>query len=203
MQQKFDERNRDLIVNINGKLAAPRRGGREPVRQRGPGRRRRLGRPAALRRPDLRARGASRAPALLRARTRLRRHPGQRGDREGDPPHARGEPDEGRRAHPPDADARREDHLRHGPAPQPVGPDADRARRAQAPGLLEEGPQSGHEQPAPLAARLPRPEDPPRQPALLDPRQDPGERGGRGRRDHAGPARLHRGDERDASFHGA
>ncbi len=40
------------------------------------------------------------------------------------------------------------------PAPEPVGPDADRPRRAQASGVLEEGPQPGHEQPAPLAAGL-------------------------------------------------
>ena len=34
MLQTFDPRNRDLIVNINGELVAPRPGGRQPVRLR-------------------------------------------------------------------------------------------------------------------------------------------------------------------------
>jgi hypothetical protein len=71
--------------------------------------------------------------------------------------------------------------------------DADRARGAQGPGLLEEG-SARHEQPAPLAARLPRPEDPPREPAFVDPRQDSGERRWCGRRGHARRPRLHRRD---------
>ena len=48
----------------------------------------------------------------------------------------------------------------------------------------------------------PRPEDPPQQPAALDPGQDRGERRGRRRRGHARPPRLHRRDERDAHLHG-
>ena len=46
--QQFDERNRDLVVNVNGRLAPPRRGGGQPVRLRRPGRRRRVGGTAAL-----------------------------------------------------------------------------------------------------------------------------------------------------------
>ena len=113
-----------------------RRGGRQPVRLRRAGRRRGLGRPAALRRPDLPARRAPRPAAQLGAGAGVRaRSPPHDEIIERDPPHAGGQRDARRRAHPPDADARRQDHLRHGPAAQPVGADADRAGRAQAAGL--------------------------------------------------------------------
>ena len=138
MLQKFDERNRDLIVNINGKLVHRDQAGVSPFDsavQGGDavweGLRLYDGRIFALEEHLARLRSSALALAFAR-------HPVERGDRRGDPPHARGEPDDGRRAHPPDAHARRQDHLRHGPAPQPVRADADRARRAQAAGVLEE-----------------------------------------------------------------
>ncbi len=127
------------------RLVAPRRGRREPVRLRRAGRRRRVGGAAAL--PTGASSGSSStstgwcssAKALAFAAD-----PDARGDHRRDPPHARGERHVRRRAHPPHADARREDHLRHGPAAEPVGPDADRARRAQAAGLRDGGSQPGH-----------------------------------------------------------
>ncbi len=53
------------------------------------------------------------------------------------------------------------------------------------------------------APGLARSQDPPQQPADLDPGQDRGERGGRRRRGHARQPRLHRRDQRDAPVHGA
>ncbi len=65
MLQQFDERNRDLIVNVNGVLTASRPGRRQPVRQRRAGRRRSVGGLAALRGSHIRTRGTPRRGCAL------------------------------------------------------------------------------------------------------------------------------------------
>ena len=147
MLQTYDERNRDLIVNINGKLVHRDEARRQPVRFGGAGGRRRLGGAAALRRPHLQADehlDRLRSSALALAFAEIPSHDAIIEEIRRD---ARRQPDARRRAHPADADARREDHLRHGPAAEPVGADADRAGRAQAAGLR----QGGHHARSPAA----------------------------------------------------
>ena len=56
----FDERNRDLLININGELLHRDEAGHQSLRFGGAGRRCGLGRTAGLRRTDLPAQGASR-----------------------------------------------------------------------------------------------------------------------------------------------
>ena len=90
MLQTFDERNRDLIVNINGRLVHRDEAGISPFDSRRAGRRRRVGRAAALRRPHLPARRAPRPPAALGAWPwPSETIPTARGDHRRDPPHAR------------------------------------------------------------------------------------------------------------------
>ena len=78
---------------------------------------------------------------------------------ERDPPHAGRQRHARRRAHPADADPRREGHQRDGPAAEPVRADADRARRAQAAGLRRRA-----------ASRWSRPACAARPPDSLDPK---------------------------------
>ncbi len=202
MLQQFDERNRDLIVNINGELVHRDKAGISPFDsavQGGDavweGLRLYRGRIFALNEHLERLRSSALALAFEQIPddasiiAEIRRTLEANGMKDG--VHIRLT-----------LDTRREDHLRHGPAAQPRRAHADRASRAQGAGLLEAGPQAHHQQHAPLTARLSRSEDPSRQPAVIDPREDPGECGGRGRCDHAGPPRLHRRNQCDAPVHG-
>ncbi len=114
--------------------------------------------------------------------------PVARADHRADPPHPRRQPHARRRPHPADADARRQGHLRHGPAPEPRRPDADRPGRAQAAGLRHgQRHHADHQQRPAVPARLPRPEDPPLQPDPVDPGQDRGQPRRRRRRADARP----------------
>ena len=107
--------------------------------------------------------GLRRAPgpaAALGPALAFARDPHRRGDHRADPPHARRQRDDRRRAHPAHAHPRRQGHQRHGPAAQPERPDADRAGRAQAAGLRRRRHHAGHLERAPADPGLPRPEDP-------------------------------------------
>ena len=140
MQQKFDEANRDLIVNINGRLVHRDEAGVSPFDsavQGGDavweGLRLYQGRIFRLTEHLDRLRGSAKALAFAEIPShdaiteQIRRTLGR-------------EPDVRRRPHPAHAHARREDHLRHGPAAQPSRADADRAGRAQAAGLRQARP---------------------------------------------------------------
>ena len=175
----FDERNRDLIVNVGGQLTHRDQAGGQPVRLRRPGRRRGLGRAPALPGPDLPARRAPGQAAPLGGRARFHHGPVRRGDHRADPPHAAGERDDRQRAHPAHSDPRGQDHQRDGPPAEPVRPDPDRAGRVQAAGLRPVRHLADHLERAPPAARLARSQDPPQQPADLHPGQDRGEHRGR------------------------
>ena len=154
MLQTFDERNRDLIVNVGGRLAHRDEARGQPVRLGRAGRRRGLGGAAAVRRADLPAGRAPRPAARARpARWRSPQIPSDEEITERDPPHAGRQRDARRRAHPAHADPRRQDHQRHGPAAQPVRPDADRAGRAQAAGLRRGRHHADHRERAPRRRR--------------------------------------------------
>ena len=198
MLQSFDPKNADLIVNINGRLVHRDEAGVSPFDsavQGGDavweGLRLYDGRIFRLREHLDRLRQSALALAF-------RDIPTAEAITDRDPPDAGGQRHDRRRAHPPDADARRQDHQRHGPAAQPVGADADRAGRAQAARLRHGRPHADDRSHPPVAARLPRSEDPPQQPAPVDPRQDRGQRRRRRRRADARHARLRRRDQRHA-----
>ena len=185
MLQTFDERNRDLIVNINGRLVHRDEAAVSPFDSVGAGRRRGLGGAAALPRPDLPARASTSTGCAARPLAlAFARDPAARGDHRADPPHARAPTSmTRRRAHPADADPRRQGHQRHGPAAQPGRADADRAGRAQAAGLRHR--RASRWSPAACGGSppdVPRPEDPPQQPDPVDPGQDRGQRRRRRRR---------------------
>ena len=197
MLQQFDERNRDLIVNVGGRLAHRDEAAISPF-------------DSAVQGGDAVWEGLrvynGRIFRLDEHLARLRRSakalafdsvPPDEQITERDPPHAAGQRDDRRRAHPAHADQGREDHQRHGPAAEPVRADADRAGRAQAAGLRHVRDHPDHLERAPAAAGQPRPEDPPQQPADLDPGQDRGQRRRRRRRPDARQPGLRRRDQRD------
>ena len=198
MLQTFDERNRDLIVSVGGRLTHRDQAAVSPFDsavQGGDavweGLRLHEGRIFRLDEHLARLRRSAQALAFTQI-------PSGRGDHRGDPAHAGGQPDDRRRAHPADADPRGEDHQRHGPAAEHGRPHADRAARVQEPGLRQVRDHADHLQRAAHPAGLAGPEDPPQQPADLDPGQDRGQPRGRRRRGHARPPRVRRGDQRDA-----
>ena len=78
------------------------------------------------------------------------------------------------------------------------GPDADRAGGVQVAGLRRQRDLAGHLVGAPAPPGLARPEDPPQQPAHLDPGQDRGQRRRRRRRADARRRRVRGRDQRDA-----
>ena len=197
MQQTFDAPQRRPRRQRQRRARRSRDEARiSPFDSVGPGRRRRLGGAAAPRRPDLPAHRAPRPAAALGAGAGVRGDPDRRGDHRAAPPHARGQRDARRRARPAHAHPRREDHQRHGPAAQPGRSDADRAGRVQVAGLRRRRHHARHLVGAPAPRRLARPEDPPQQPAQLDPRQDRGQRGRRRRRADARRRGLRRRDQR-------
>ncbi len=156
MQQKFDERNHDLLININGQLLHRSVAGVSPfdsVVQGGDAvwEGLRLYRGRIFRLPEHLRRLTASAKALA-----FCVDPGRGSDHHADPAHARGQPDARRRAYPPDADTWCEDHLGDGPSTQSVGSDPDRARRAQSAGLLDTGAVTHHQQRAAFSARLSR-----------------------------------------------
>ena len=203
MLQKFDERNRDLIVNVGGRLSHRDEAGVSPfdsVVQGGDavweGLRLTNGRIFALEEHLARLRRSAHALGFAVGARR-------RGDHRGDQAHAGRQLDDDRGAHPADAHPRGQAHLGHGPPAERLRADADRAGRVQGPGLRPVRDPADHVERAAARAGLARPQDPPQQPADLDPGQDRGERGGRRRRGHARQPRLHRRDQRDAPVHGA
>ena len=114
MLQKFDERNRDLIVNVNGELVHRDQARISPFDSSVQGgdavwEGLRLYSGRIFRLEQHLDRLVNSAKALAFAQIPTRETITAR-----DPSHARGQPHVRRRAHPPDADARREDHLRHG-----------------------------------------------------------------------------------------
>ena len=197
MLQKFDERNRDLIVNINSELVHRDQARVSPFDsavQGGDavweGLRLYQGRIFRLEQHLDRLVHSAKALAF---RT-FRRAPRSRTD----PPHARREPHVRRRAHPADTDARRENHVGHGPAAEYTGPTLIVLAEHKPPVYASDGISPGHQQRAAVSARLPRPENPSQQPDPVDPGQDRGQRRGRRRRADARPAGFHRRDQRDA-----
>ena len=82
--------------------------------------------------------------------------------------------------------------LKHG------RPDADRPRRVQGPRLRQKRRHARHQLRPPLPAGLPRPQDPSLQPYPVDSGEDPGQRRRGRRRPDARPARLRRRDQRHA-----
>ena len=202
MLQQFDERNRDLIVNVGGKLAHRDEAGVSPFDSVGAGRGRGVGGAAADQRPDLRARRAPGAAAPLGARARVFLDPGGRGDHRGDPPDPRGQRNAAT-ASTFGSTLTRGVKITSGMDPRlNVRADADRAGRVQGPGLRPVRDPADHVERAAARAGLPGPQDPPQQPAAVHPRQDRGQRRRRGRRGHARPPRFHRRDQRDAHLHG-
>ena len=198
MKQQYDERNRDLVVGIDDTLVHRDQAGISPfdsVVQGGDavweGLRLHGGRIFKLTEHLARLRRSAQALAFTTV-------PVRRGDHRADPRRARRQRDDRRRAHPADPDPRREDHQRHGPAAQPVRPDADRAGRVQVAGLRRQRHLAGHVVGAPAPAGLAGPEDPPQQPAHLDPGEGRGQRRRRRRRADARRQRVRGRDQRDA-----
>ena len=147
MLQTFDPKNRDLIVNINGRLVHRDEAGVSPfdsVVQGGDavweGLRLYNGRIFRLHEHLDRLRSSALALAFAEIPIARRRSSSEIRRTLAANQHAR------RRAHPPDAHPRREDHQRHGPAAEPVRADADRAGRAQAAGLRQRRPHADHQQ---------------------------------------------------------
>ena len=135
MLQKFDERNRDLIVNVGGRLSHRDEAGVSPfdsVVQGGDavweGLRLTNGRIFALDehlarlRRSAHALGFASVPADEAITAEIIRTLAANGDAH-------------RRAHPADPHPRRQAHLGHGPAAERLRADADRAGRVQGPGL--------------------------------------------------------------------
>ena len=119
MLQKFDERNRDLLVNINGRLVHRDQAGISPFDsavQGGDavweGLRIYEGRIFKLREHLDHLRPLGRCVGV-------RPDPDTRSDHRGGPPDARGQQHVRRRPRPPDAPPRREGHQRNGPKAQP------------------------------------------------------------------------------------
>ena len=155
-----------------------------------------MGGPEAIRGPDLQAEGTPGPAPRVRRSPRLRGGADPRRDHERDPTHSRGERYEGRRPHPADAVAWREDHVGYGPAAQPLRSVAHCPGRAQAAGLRAGWDPPRHELDPSPAARCSGSQDPSRQPDPLHSGQDRGQPGRSGRRADARHAGLHRGDER-------
>ena len=133
--QVFDERNRDLIVNVGGKLTHRDRAAVSPFDsavQGGDAVWEGLGSTHGkiFRLDEHLARLRASAQALA-----FEPDPVRRGDHRADQAHARRERHAGRRAHQAHPHPRRQAHLGHGSPAQPGRADADRAGRVQGPGV--------------------------------------------------------------------
>ncbi len=93
----------------------------------------------------------------------------------GGPGDAAGQRHARRRARTAHADPRRQGDQRHGPPAEPGRLHPDRAGRAQAAGVRHRRAAADHRQRPPPRPGRARPEDPPQQPAQLDPGQDGGD----------------------------
>ena len=122
MLQVFDERNRDLIVNVGGKLTHRDRAAVSPFDSVVQGGNAVLGRASALSGEDLPAGRAPGPAARLGPGPRVRPDPGRRGDHRADQPHARRERYARQRAHQAHPYPRDQGHLGDGSPAQPAGP---------------------------------------------------------------------------------
>ena len=139
MLQNFDERNRELLININGELMHRDRAGISPFDSAVQGGDAVWEGLRLYRRADLQVARTSRQATQLGQRTFVRTNSVRRRNHRADQAHAGREQDARWRAHPAHAHARREGHLRNGSAAQSKRSDADRARRTQIAGLREDG----------------------------------------------------------------
>ena len=153
--QTFDERNRDLVVNVGGVLSHRDQAAISPF-------------DSAVQGGDAVWEGLrlyqGRIFRLDEHLARLRRSaaalaftgvPSGRGDHRADPPHPARERDDRWRAHPAHPDPRGEDHQRHGSPAQPVRADPDRAGRAQGPRVRPVRDHADHLERAPPGAGRP------------------------------------------------
>ena len=153
MLQSFDPRNRDLVVNVGGRLVHRDEAGVSPF-------------DSAVQGGDAVWEGLrvydGRIFKLDEHLARLRRsaealafrgHPVGRGDHRPGPAHAGGKQDDRWRARPADAHPWCQDHQRDGPPPQPVRSDPDRRRGAQGAGLRRGRDHPGHVERPPRPGR--------------------------------------------------